>query len=64
MPIITNFGCRRFVGSKEEFRKEIQDLKILEKQYPNIPPDHLKELDKKKLNSLFELHKPRFFKGE
>jgi len=64
MPIITNFGNYRFVGNKEEFRKIIQDLKILEKKYPNIPPDHLKGLKKKQLNSLFELHKSRFFKGE
>ena len=63
MPIITNFGYRRFVGNKDEFRKVIQDLKILE-QYPNTPPDHLKGLEKKQLNSLFELHKSRFFKGK
>jgi len=63
MPIITNFGCRRFVGNKEEFRKIIQDLKILE-QYPNTPPEHLKHLPPDKLNNLFKLHKSRFFKGE
>ena len=63
MPIITNFGNYRFVGSKDEFRKVIQDLKNLE-QYPNNPPDHLKYLPPDKLNNLFKLHKSRFFKGE
>tara|TARA_R110002020_G_C15691790_1_gene719899 strand:- start:245 stop:421 length:177 start_codon:yes stop_codon:yes gene_type:complete len=58
MPIITNFGHYRFVGSKEEFRKVILE------QHPNIPPDHLKHLPLDRLNILFKLHKPRFFKGE
>ena len=63
MPIITNFGQYKFIGNKQEFRKVIKDLKILE-QYPNTPPDHLKHLPPDKLNNLFKLHRPRFFTGK